>query len=166
VPTARLALVAVGLVAAVALFLLVRPGGDDEPAVQPATTAPAETETAETEAETGTAPAATTAEPAETETEPAQTAPDPDAPVNVRLTFIDGRVQGGIQRPSVRQGRLVRIVVRADVADHVHLHGYDVMRNVAPGAPAQLQFRADIPGIFEIELEDRGIHLADLEVRP
>jgi hypothetical protein len=56
--------------------------------------------------------------------------------------------------------------VRSDVADHVHLHGYDLMRDVAPGAPAQLVFTADIPGRFEIELEDRHLQLAELEVRP
>ena len=39
-----------------------------------------------------------------------------------------------------RTGRVV-LVVRADVADHVHLHGYDVMRDVAPGKPGRL----DVP---------------------
>jgi hypothetical protein len=48
----------------------------------------------------------------------------------------------------------------------VHLHGYDVMVDVAPGKPARLRFKATIPGRFEVELEDRGLHIAELEVRP
>ena len=54
----------------------------------------------------------------------------------------------------------------SDVADHVHLHGYDLMANVAPGAPATIRFTADAPGRFEIELEDLGLQIAELEVRP
>jgi hypothetical protein len=37
---------------------------------------------------------------------------------------------------------------------------------VAPGAPARLRFRARTPGVIEIELEDRHLLLAELEVRP
>ena len=48
----------------------------------------------------------------------------------------------------------------------MHLHGYDLMADVAPGAPATIRFTADVPGIFEVELEDRGLHIAELEVRP
>jgi hypothetical protein len=60
----------------------------------------------------------------------------------------------------------VRLLVRSDVADHVHLHGYDIFRDVAPGAPARLAFRATVPGRFEVELEDRGIQIAELQVTP
>jgi hypothetical protein len=48
----------------------------------------------------------------------------------------------------------------------VHLHGYDVFADVAPGKAARLVFVASIPGRFEVELEDRGLQIADIEVRP
>jgi hypothetical protein len=84
----------------------------------------------------------------------------------VRITVRDGRAVGGIARDKLEQGEQVVLVVRSDVADHVHLHGYDVMVDVAPGKPARLRFKATIPGRFEVELEDRGLHIAELEVRP
>jgi heme/copper-type cytochrome/quinol oxidase subunit 2 len=59
----------------------------------------------------------------------------------------------------------VSIRVTSDVADEVHLHGYDKKVDVAPGAPATLTFTADIPGIFEVELESRSIKLIDLVVQ-
>ena len=69
---------------------------------------------------------------------------------------------GGIRRASVSQ-EPARLHRRArDVADHVHLHGYDMLRDVAPGRPAQISFRATIPGRFEVELEDRGLQILDL----
>ena len=73
---------------------------------------------------------------------------------------------GVIRRFSVKKGRKVAMVVRSDLSDHIHLHGYDLMADVAPGSPARIQFVADTPGRFEIELEDRGVQIADLEVRP
>jgi uncharacterized cupredoxin-like copper-binding protein len=84
----------------------------------------------------------------------------------VRIVVRGGEVRGGIQRATVDQGKQVAIVVGSDVADEVHLHGYDKMVDVAPGKPARLVFVASIPGRFEVELEDRGLQIADIEVRP
>jgi hypothetical protein len=71
-----------------------------------------------------------------------------------------------VRKYSVRRGRDVVLVVRSELADHVHLHGYDLMADVGPGQPARIEFTADAPGLFEIELEDRHLLLANLEVRP
>ena len=57
--------------------------------------------------------------------------------------------------------------MRSDVADEVHVHGYDLMADVAPGqAGARSQFTANLTGRFEIELEDRGKQIAQLTVLP
>jgi hypothetical protein len=131
----------------VALFFLLRP--DDEEAEPAPTTQPPATGEITTARE-------------EEEPEPE---PEPELPT-LRVTVLEGRPEGGIQRLAVARGDRLRIVVRADVSDHVHVHGYDLMRNVGPGRPAQLAFRATIPGRFEIELEDRHLLIAELEVTP
>jgi heme/copper-type cytochrome/quinol oxidase subunit 2 len=64
------------------------------------------------------------------------------------------------------QGETVRFRVRSDVADHVHVHGYDLMKDVEPGKTITFSFPAEITGIFEIELEDRGEEIAQLRVDP
>jgi hypothetical protein len=84
----------------------------------------------------------------------------------VRIVVRGGEVVGGLKRATIEQGKKVTIVVGSDVADHVHLHGYDRSADVAPGKQARLAFVASIPGRFEVELEDRGLQIADLEVRP
>ena len=71
-----------------------------------------------------------------------------------------------MKRFSVRRDREVVLVVESELADHVHLHGYDLMADVAPGSPATIRFTADASGLFEIELEDRGLQIGELEVRP
>jgi hypothetical protein len=52
------------------------------------------------------------------------------------------------------------------VADHVHVHGYDLMKDVTPGKPVKFRFKANIDGQFEIELEDRALEIATLRVNP
>jgi hypothetical protein len=101
---------------------------------------------------------------AETTTEEVTTAAPEVA--TLRVTVRNARPAGGIQDLTVRKGERVRVRVTSDVSDHVHVHGYDLMRDVAPGAPATIEFRATLTGRFEIELEDRGTPIAELEVRP
>ena len=61
-------------------------------------------------------------------------------------------------------GESVTLKVTSDVADHVHVHGYDLFTDVAAGDPVTIEFSADIPGVFEVELEDSGLLLLELEV--
>ena len=71
-----------------------------------------------------------------------------------------------VRKFTVKQGRQVVLVVDSELADEVHLHGYDLSADVAPGVPATIRFKATAPGIFEAELESRGLPIAELEVRP
>jgi hypothetical protein len=113
---------------------------------------------------TTTVPAATTS----TTTGPGTTAKptttaDPTPVIEVRVA--GGKVQGGVRRERVKLGEAVVLRVIADVADEVHLHGYDRSADVAPGKPAQIRFTADVPGVWEVELEQRKQPLLMLEVR-
>jgi hypothetical protein len=56
--------------------------------------------------------------------------------------------------------------VRSSVADEVHVHGYDLMKDVEPGKTVTFSFPADITGIFEVELEGAGKQIAQLRVDP
>jgi len=110
---------------------------------------------------TTTVPAATTSGPGTT-AKPTTTA---DATPVIEVRVVGGKPQGGVRRERVRSGETVVLRVIADVADEVHLHGYDLSANVAPGKPAQIRFTADITGVFEVELEQRKQPLLMLEVR-
>jgi FtsP/CotA-like multicopper oxidase with cupredoxin domain len=151
----RIGLVVAALVVAVVAFLIARPGDDDDNGSERAAqTAPAQTETgaADKSAET------------QTETE----APEPEIS---RIRVRGGTVVGGVQRVQANKGDTVRIVVTSDAPDEIHLHGYDIYEDTAPGKPARFVFRADIEGIFEIESHEaeeagRDPLLARLVVEP
>ena len=108
----------------------------------------------------------TTTQTTETTTTETTTEPEVETPTVVRVTVVDGTPKGGIVRATVDQGDRVRLVVTSDVADEIHLHGYDISRDVAAGGTVTLAFRATIPGRFEAELEDRRVQIADITVEP
>lgn len=114
-----------------------------------------ETGSPTTTAGESTATTTTTGEPTSTTAEAAR---------RIEVTVRDGAVVGGAQRERVALGEPVALVVDADVSDEVHVHGYDHRAPVAPGAPAEVRFTPDIPGVFEVELEERGLVLVRLEV--
>ena len=142
-----LLVVAIGLL--IAGFALASCGGDED-------TTDTTTETTQIQTTTQTTTQPTTSE----------TAPQPEQPIVVRVRVVNGAPKGGIVRKAVKKGDRVVVVVTSDVADHVHLHGYDVFRDVAAGGTARIRFRATLPGRFEVELESRGVQIADLTIEP
>jgi hypothetical protein len=93
------------------------------------------------------------------------TSTSPAKPVTVSIVVQNGAPKGGIVRATVNKDDHVVIVVKSDVADEIHLHGYDKKTVVTAGGTARLPFVANIPGRFEVELESRGVQIADLTVR-
>lgn len=85
--------------------------------------------------------------------------------LEIEISYESGTVAGG-GRIEVPLGEPVVIRIDSDVADEGHLHGYDIFVDVQPGNTGVIDFVADIPGIFELELEGSGVLLADLEVAP
>jgi predicted ribosomally synthesized peptide with SipW-like signal peptide len=85
-------------------------------------------------------------------------------PTEVKIVVVNAAPQGGIVRQTVNQGDEVVLVVTSDVADEIHLHGYDLSRDVEAGGTVRLPFTATIPGRFEAELESRGVQIADITV--
>ncbi len=138
------------VVAVVVLFFVFRPGGDDNEVTTPPPTSPGTIEPATTTGETETQ--VTTVEQPEVAT--------------INVIVRDGRPAGGIVRTEARKNQQVLLIVRSDVSDEVHVHGYDLTADVAPGEPVRMQFRATLTGRFEIELEDRAQQIAQLTVIP
>ncbi len=77
-----------------------------------------------------------------------------------------GEPVGGIAELSYDAGDEIRFEVTSDVADEVHVHGYDLMEEVPAGGTVSFDFPAEIEGIFEVELEGRKLQIAELTVNP
>jgi hypothetical protein len=124
--------------------------------VDPATTTTAETtSTTTTVPETASTAVATTTTAAESTT----------TKLAVDVTVAGGQVEGP-DLFEVGLGDLVEITVLVDVADEIHVHGYDLRYDTAPGVPVTVSFDADALGIFEVELEASRLPLFEIQVAP
>jgi hypothetical protein len=150
----RQRLLNLGIAAAIAVVavvvILVTSGGSDDAEKQAA----APTATSQPQASGGGAKATST--PAE----------QPNEPPPLEITIKDGKPVGGVTKIRVKEGDRIRFRVVSDVADHVHVHAYDIEKEVAPGEPVTFDFKASITGITEAELEDRGEQIASIRVDP
>jgi hypothetical protein len=90
----------------------------------------------------------------------------PEKPSTPRVVVVEGKPRGGVERLSYKSGDRIQFVVKSDVADEVHVHGYDVSRDVAAGGSVRFSFPARLEGVFEVELEGRHEQIAELRVNP
>lgn len=91
--------------------------------------------------------------------------PSTATPVVIPIAVAGGKVTGGGD-VTVKQGSEVTLSVTSDVADEVHIHGYDVKANVTPKRPVIITFTATATGKFEVELEEAALPLAEITVAP
>ena len=139
--------IAVAIAVVAVIVLVAAGGGDDEETASSGTQA---TATATPEPTETAAPEAT-----ETATPEPTAAPEPPLVTSDKITKL-----------RFQQGDTIEFRVRSDVADEVHVHGYNLMKDIEPGQTITFSFPADITGIFEVELENAGKQIAQLRVDP
>jgi uncharacterized lipoprotein YajG len=108
--------------------------------------------------------AATTAPVRTVTAQPVTRPAEPKATV-ITIRIKDGKPVGGITRVTVKKQQRVELVVHSDVADEVHVHGYDLHQDVEAGGTARIGFPATIQGVFEAELENRKLQILELTVK-
>jgi pullulanase/glycogen debranching enzyme len=73
---------------------------------------------------------------------------------------------GKVQKLRYTQGDQVRFQVRSPKADEVHVHGYDIERELKPNQTTTIAFKATINGIFDIEVHSTDQQIGQLTVEP
>jgi hypothetical protein len=82
------------------------------------------------------------------------------------IVVRDGEPVGGVRRLEYNADEQIRFKVESDVSDEVHIHGYDLIKDVKAGGPVGFDFPATIEGVFEVELEGREEQILELRVIP
>jgi hypothetical protein len=141
--TQRLTFLGIAVVIAIVAVIVLT--GGDETGTSTAETTPSPTPTA-----TPDEPAAETATPTRTPTPP----PPP---------LLKG---GKVTKLELTEGETVKFRVVSDTPEEVHVHGYDIARDLEPGKVTTVSFPATITGIFEIEYEHAGEQIGQLRVNP
>jgi hypothetical protein len=83
-----------------------------------------------------------------------------------QVVVMGGEPQGGVVDLEFEQGDEIRFSVKSDIDEEIHVHGYDVSKPIKAGSQVTLKFPADITGIFEVELENSAVPIAELQVNP
>jgi len=131
------------------VFILATSGGDDEDGGTQASAAHTATPTP-----TADQPEAS---PQETETPTPTPTPKPKPPL----------LKGGkVTRLEFKEGDTVKFRVVSPVAEEVHIHGYNIAKDLEPNKEITVTFPATIEGIFEIEYEHAGEQIGELRVEP
>ena len=134
----RIGLLVAAAVVAVVAVILVSSGDDDD------------SSSTDNTAQTTTGGGTTTTEKAEVPT----------------ITIKDGKPVGGVQEIEVDKGDTIRFRVKSDADHEIHMHGYDIAKDVEAGGEVTYNVPADIDGIFEIEMEDLKEQIAEVRVNP
>ncbi|HWI21855.1 MAG TPA: hypothetical protein VNT22_04475 [Baekduia sp.] len=145
--SARIA-IGVAAVAAVVIAFVLAKGSDEAKTPTSSVTTTATTTTEATTTATTTAPTAHV------------------EPQTVSITIKNAKPVGGIQKLEVTRGDRVAIKVSSDTADEIHVHGYDLAKDVAAGGSVTISFKATIEGKFEAELEEHREQILELTVNP
>ncbi|MEU1491866.1 hypothetical protein ACFYPA_32010 [Streptomyces sp. NPDC005775] len=92
-------------------------------------------------------------------------APTPTPGTTVEISVHAGKVSPAPGRTEVKKGRTVRLEVRSDRDDTLHVHGYDKEARLPAGRTVTLTFTADRTGLFEVETHESDLLLTQLVVR-
>jgi hypothetical protein len=130
------------IVLAAALFVVLSPGSDDQPV------------------------SAGVQEPAPTQSAPPQKAQKPAAAAVPTILVRSGQPVGGVLKIDANEGDRIQFKVDSDVAAEIHVHGFDISKEVEAGETVKLSFDADFTGIFEAELEETAVPIAEIQVNP
>jgi hypothetical protein len=78
-----------------------------------------------------------------------------------------GKPVGGITDLTYKKGDQIHFKVKVPFEEEIHLHGYDVIKEVPKGGgTVTYDLPAEIEGVFEAELEGRGEQIVELKVEP
>jgi len=145
----RFAFLAIAVVIAVVAIVVLADSSEDDSGDQTSATAtPTATETAApTEAEPG----------EETPTATPTPTPRPQPPL---------LAAGRVRELEFTEGDRIRFRVRSDVDEEIHVHCYDITRDVPAGRTITVSFEATITGICEVEFHGSGEPIGELRVEP
>jgi hypothetical protein len=153
----KVVLALVALAGVVALFVVLSGGEDDSTSNSQTTAAQTQTTTAED--------AVSDDEPPPDEQKPDK--PDkPDKPEIPVIEIKGGQPVGGVAELEYKTGDQIQFTVESDVDENIHLHGYDIEQPVAAGGKTTFDLEASIEGVFEVELEEAVVPIAEITVNP
>jgi hypothetical protein len=145
--------------AALPLALLGCGGSADVAATSSSTAAASSTSSGTTAAETSTEPSSVPPSASTSASTSAETGKRLQITVNGKqVSPAPGTFELGV-------GEKLTLTVTSDVANELHVHGFDVEQELRPGRPATLELVGKEQGTFEVETHEPALLLTKIAVR-
>jgi hypothetical protein len=90
----------------------------------------------------------------------------PAGPKTFRIALKGHKIASGPKTIKLTKGDRALLVVSSDGKDTVHLHGWNIEREVTPAKPGRFAFKAKNEGAYEIESHTTEQKLATIQVQP
>jgi hypothetical protein len=75
------------------------------------------------------------------------------------------RVTPAPARVDLSSGERLRLVITVDHDDQVHVHGFEVKRDLTAGEPVTIDLTGGEPGLYEVETHEPELRLLQVLVR-
>jgi hypothetical protein len=72
----------------------------------------------------------------------------------------------GVETLEYSAGEQVEFKVESNTATELHVHGYEIEKEVPAGKPITVSFPAELEGIYDIEVHPAEEQIAELRVNP
>jgi hypothetical protein len=90
----------------------------------------------------------------------------PAGPKTFRIALKGHNPVGGRKTIKITNGDRALLVVTSDGKDTVHLHGWNIEREVTPAKPGRFAFKAKNEGAYELESHTTEQKIATVQVLP
>lgn len=72
----------------------------------------------------------------------------------------------GVETLEYSAGEQVEFKVKSNTATEVHVHGYEIEKEVPAGGTVTVSFPAELEGIYDVEVHPAEEQIAELRVNP
>ena len=83
----------------------------------------------------------------------------------VTVTVTGSRVTPAPRTVDLGVGETMTLTVTSDHADQLHVHGFDIEKELPAGTPVSVELTGESPGVYEVETHHPELRLLKIAVR-
>lgn len=83
----------------------------------------------------------------------------------VTVTVTGSRVTPAPRTVELAVGETMTLTVTSDHADQLHVHGFDIEKELPAGTPVSVELTGESPGVYEVETHHPELRLLKIAVR-
>jgi plastocyanin len=91
--------------------------------------------------------------------------PGSPAQRTVTVTVTGSRVTPAPRTVDLAVGETMTLTVTSDHADQLHVHGFDIEKELPAGTPVSVELTGESPGVYEVETHHPELRLLKIAVR-